>query len=106
LKLPDEEEKKTAKSETVMNLNIYAKWLIINGDLIKTATNQPSKNEADESINIDQEIENEFKVQSLNEEYSKFYEMITSLILLKNIDCQEDDDELFEVFFHNKHIVF
>lgn len=96
LKLPDEEENKSVKNDKI-NLNIYAKWLIVNGDYIKTDSNQTFKNDSDESINIDQEIENEFKVQSLNEEYNKFYEIITSLILLKNDDCQEDNDEMFDV---------
>jgi hypothetical protein len=39
------------------NLNIYAKWLIVNGDYIKTDSNQTFKNDVDESTNIDQEIE-------------------------------------------------
>ena len=97
LKLPDEEEENKLVKNDKINLNIYAKWLIVNGDYIKTDSNQTFKNDSDESINIDQEIENEFKVQSLNEEYNKFYEIITSLILLKNDDCQEDNDEMFDV---------
>ena len=54
------------------------------------------KNEPDVVVQSDQEVENEFHIKSLNDEYNQFYEMITSIIL-SQYDTEENDEELFEV---------
>ena len=47
-------------------------------------------------MNSDQEIETDFIIPYLNDDYSKFYEMITSIVLLQN-SSEEDDEEMFDV---------
>ncbi len=55
-----------------------------------------NRNDSDDLMNSDQEIETDFVISYLNDDYNKFYEMITSIVLLQ-CSSEEDDEEMFEV---------
>lgn len=99
LKLPDDVDNEFKEEKNSINFRnsktLHAKWWIVN-NCLKHDYNDEAKNDLEETISSEQDVESEFIITPLNEDYNKFYETITSVILM-TYESQENEEELFEV---------